>query len=110
MKNWRGFTENSCTIFKFYLNSSRSLFFLGLYSWFERNGYLRDQNGKTIIWKSAATGCVAGGAGAFFASPLFLIKTQLQSQSAEHIAVGTQHHHIGAVSALKGIYRKHGVS
>lgn len=51
----------------------------------------------------------AGASGAFCGSPLFLIKTQLQSQAARQIAVGHQHGHRGALTAIKTIYSKHGV-
>ncbi|KAJ8966956.1 hypothetical protein NQ314_003178 [Rhamnusium bicolor] len=76
----------------------------GTYQWLHKNGYLTDKNGDTIIYKSAAGSAFSGAAGAFFGSPLFLIKTQLQSQAAQQIAVGTQHAHSGALHALKNIY------
>lgn len=60
--------------------------------------------------KSLAAGCFSGVLGAFLGSPLFLIKTQLQSESAMQIQVGMQHHHRGTASAIKTIYGKEGVS
>lgn len=48
--------------------------------------------------------------GHFLASPLFLIKTQLQAQAAESIAVGYQHQHAGTIQAVKNIYKTNGVS
>lgn len=76
----------------------------------ERKGYLTDSNGKTVVHKSIAAGSFSGVVGAFLGSPLFLIKTQLQSESAVNIQVGTQHHHRGALAAIRTIYRREGVS
>lgn len=81
----------------------------GLYQTLENKGVLRDPEGKTILHKSALASAFAGASGAFCGSPLFLIKTQLQSQAARQIAVGHQHGHRGAITAIKTIYSKHGV-
>lgn len=75
-----------------------------------KNGYLTDENGRTIVHRSALASALTGCAGAFVGSPLFLIKTQLQSQAAKQIAVGTQHGHSGAVQAMREIYSQYGVS
>ncbi|CAH0554847.1 unnamed protein product [Brassicogethes aeneus] len=83
---------------------------LGTYQWLNRNGYLTDSQGKTILYKSAVASAMAGAAGAFFGSPLFLIKTQLQSQAAATIAVGHQHGHSGPVEAFMLIYNKYGIT
>lgn len=48
--------------------------------------------------------------GAFFGSPLQLVKTQLMSHSSKAIAVGTQHEHSGMMYAVKKIYVKNGLS
>ncbi|CAH0554859.1 unnamed protein product [Brassicogethes aeneus] len=50
-----------------------------------------------------------GVLGQFLASPLFLIKTHLQSKAVAAIAVGHQHEHTGLFGALSNIYRKNGV-
>ncbi|CAG9865414.1 unnamed protein product [Phyllotreta striolata] len=89
----------------FVRNSTR----LGLYQWFHKNGYLTDDNGKTIFYKSAVVSAATGAAGAFLGSPLFLIKTQLQSQAAEQISVGTQHRHKGLYAAFRTIHDKEGI-
>lgn len=81
----------------------------GLYQTLENKGALTDSEGKTILHKSALASACAGASGAFCGSPLFLIKTQLQSQAARQIAVGHQHGHRGALTAFKTIYSKHGV-
>uniref|UniRef100_A0A0P4W2L6 Solute carrier family 25 member 35 n=1 Tax=Scylla olivacea TaxID=85551 RepID=A0A0P4W2L6_SCYOL len=59
-------------------------------------------------------GCVAAGAGVgviggFIGSPLYLIKTHLQTQAADSIAVGHQHKHQGFLSAVYSISSKEGI-
>lgn len=81
-----------------------------MYQWFNKNGYLTNERGQTVFVNSCAASAFSGAVGAFFGSPMFLIKTQLQSQAAENIAVGHQHQHKGAWAAFKQIYTKHGVS
>ncbi|KAJ8917719.1 hypothetical protein NQ315_005168 [Exocentrus adspersus] len=78
-------------------------------SGYTKKGYLTDEKGKTILYRSALAGAATGCAGAFLGSPLFLIKTQLQSQAAKEIAVGTQHGHSGAFQAFRGIYSQYGI-
>nr|CAH7725089.1 unnamed protein product [Callosobruchus chinensis] len=86
-------------------NSAR----LGIYQLLHKSGHLTDEEGKTVLHRSAIASAVSGAAGAFLGSPLFLVKTQLQSQAAESLAVGTQHGHKGAIDALMSIYRKFGI-
>lgn len=47
--------------------------------------------------------------GACLACPLFMVKTQIQSQSHGKFTVGYQHGHTGTMNAFKNIYEKHGV-
>lgn len=82
---------------------------LGTYQWLHDIGILTDEKGRTITYRSAIASAASGAAGAFLGSPLFLIKTQLQSQAAHSIAVGHQHHHTGAIKAIANIYHDHGV-
>lgn len=91
------------------MHSMRNSVRLGLYSWLQNEGYLTDDKGKTIMYKSFIGSALTGAAGAFLGSPLFLIKTQLQSRAAQNIAVGHQHHHEGVVAAVRNIYGAHGV-
>lgn len=92
------------------MHSVRNSIRLGLYQWLDSNGYLTNERGQTVFVRSFVASAFSGAAGAFFGSPLFLIKTQLQAQAAETIAVGHQHKHKGAWAALKKIYNDHGVS
>ncbi|XP_968348.2 solute carrier family 25 member 35 [Tribolium castaneum] len=82
---------------------------LGSYQWLSDRGFICDSEGKTIFLRSLIASAMTGAAGAFCGSPLFLIKTQLQSQAANTIAVGHQHGHAGLLHAVKTIYLKHGV-
>ncbi|KAJ8968663.1 hypothetical protein NQ317_009739 [Molorchus minor] len=93
-----------------FMHSVRNSIRLGTYQFLNKEGYLTDENGKTILYKSAIGAAFSGAVGAFVGSPLFLIKTQLQSQAAKQIAVGTQHGHKGALAALKDIYVKYGIT
>lgn len=92
------------------MHSVRNSVRLGMYQWLDSRGFLTDERGQTVFVKSFVASAFAGAAGAFFGSPLFLIKTQLQAQAADTIAVGHQHRHKGAWAAFKMIYKEQGVS
>ncbi|XP_038642974.1 solute carrier family 25 member 35 isoform X1 [Scyliorhinus canicula] len=89
-------------LYQFGMNGIR----LGSYSLLERSGYTSTQ-GRNSGVKSIVSGALAGVAGAFLASPIYLVKTHLQAQST--IAVGHQYQHQGTFHALMGIYRRHGI-
>ncbi|RZC42729.1 solute carrier family 25 member 35 [Asbolus verrucosus] len=91
------------------MHSIRNSVRLGSYQWLTNNGFVCDSKGQTIFYKSILASSFSGAAGAFCGSPLFLIKTQLQSQAAKTIAVGHQHGHSGVVQAFKTIYLNHGI-
>ncbi|XP_044755216.1 solute carrier family 25 member 35-like [Coccinella septempunctata] len=91
------------------LHSLRNSIRLGLYSLLQDEGYLTDDKGKTIMYRSFIASASTGAAGAFVGSPLFMIKTQLQSQAARQIAVGHQHHHQGVLVAVRSIYSAQGI-
>ncbi|KAK0135847.1 Solute carrier family 25 member 34 [Merluccius polli] len=76
---------------------------LGTYSYCEAAG-ITSVGGGSIF-----SGAVAGALGAFIASPAYLVKTHLQAQTVETIAVGHQHHHQGVSSAFATIYRREGI-
>ncbi|KAF5306197.1 hypothetical protein FQR65_LT07474 [Abscondita terminalis] len=82
---------------------------LGLYQWASNKGFITDANGKTVFYKSFLISAFSGAAGAFCGSPLFLIKTQLQSQTTKLIAVGHQHGRTGTFFAIRDIYKEHGI-
>ncbi|KAL0842417.1 hypothetical protein ABMA28_014526 [Loxostege sticticalis] len=82
---------------------------LGIYQHADDFGLLRDEKGNTLFVNSLFFGSISGMCGAFFGSPLQLVKTQLMSYSSEKIAVGTQHAHSGLTYAMRKIYRKNGL-
>lgn len=55
-------------------------------------------------------GGIGGVVGCAVGSPFYLIKTHLQAQTVQTIAVGYQHQHKGMVGALKDIWRKDGTT
>ncbi|CAJ1052074.1 solute carrier family 25 member 34 [Xyrichtys novacula] len=61
---------------------------LGSYSYCEALGVTSLHGGSLL------SGAAAGALGAFIASPAYLVKTHLQAQSMEAIAVGHQHNHL----------------
>ncbi|MED6255874.1 hypothetical protein ATANTOWER_016234 [Ataeniobius toweri] len=77
---------------------------LGSYSWCEALGITAVHGGSLL------SGAGAGALGAFIASPAYLVKTHLQAQSADAIAVGHQHNHLGVSDAFVTIYRRDGLS
>ncbi|KAJ8943467.1 hypothetical protein NQ318_006319, partial [Aromia moschata] len=81
----------------------------GTYQFADSRGVLTDKNGNIIFYKSVLVGGFGGILGQFFSSPLFLIKTHLQSQAVAAIAVGYQHNHESLGKALKNIYSEHGI-
>ncbi|XP_063530875.1 solute carrier family 25 member 35-like isoform X2 [Cydia strobilella] len=82
---------------------------LGIYQQADNQGLLRDEKNNTKFTNSLVMGAFAGMIGAFFGSPLQLVKTQLMSYSSEKIAVGTQHAHTGMTYAMRKIYKKNGL-
>ncbi|XP_061642076.1 solute carrier family 25 member 34 [Phyllopteryx taeniolatus] len=75
---------------------------LGSYSYCEALGITSYHGGSVL------SGAGAGALGAFIASPAYLVKTHLQAQTVEAIAVGHQHNHVGVSDAFVTIYRKEG--
>nr|CAI5827011.1 unnamed protein product [Callosobruchus analis] len=66
---------------------------LGTFQFCDNRGYIRDKEGNIVFAQSALCTGFGGVLGQFFSSPLFLVKTQLQSQATKTIAVGHQHEH-----------------
>uniref|UniRef100_A0A3Q3XCK9 Solute carrier family 25 member 34 n=1 Tax=Mola mola TaxID=94237 RepID=A0A3Q3XCK9_MOLML len=77
---------------------------LGSYSYCEALGITSVPGGSLL------SGAVAGALGAFIASPAYLVKTHLQAQTVEAIAVGHQHNHLGVSDAFVTIYRREGLT
>ncbi|XP_053675944.1 solute carrier family 25 member 35-like [Anopheles nili] len=99
----KGLAPSLC--FQFILNSCR----LGIYNTANEHGWTKQRNGNQSILKSAFWGATGGFVGSALASPFFMLRTHLQSQAKAEIAVGYQHQHTGMVSAMKDIFKKHGI-
>nr|XP_040038800.1 solute carrier family 25 member 35 [Gasterosteus aculeatus aculeatus] len=91
-------------VYQFFMNGIR----LGSYAIIESSGYIHT-NGRVSAAKTTLAGAAAGVVGAVIGSPVYLVKTHLQSQSTASIAVGHQHKHPGMVLALAAIYKEHGL-
>ncbi|XP_028322621.1 solute carrier family 25 member 35 [Gouania willdenowi] len=90
--------------YQFFMNGVR----LGSYAIIESSGYIHTE-GRVSGLKAVTAGAGAGVVGALMASPIYLVKTHLQSQATSSIAVGHQYKHEGMVHALVAIYKKHGL-
>ncbi|KAK5624152.1 hypothetical protein CRENBAI_002458 [Crenichthys baileyi] len=90
--------------YQFFMNGVR----LGSYAIIESADYIHT-NGRVSAVKSTIAGAAAGVVGAVMGSPVYLVKTHLQSQSTSSIAVGHQYKHQGMIHALRIIYRQHGI-
>ncbi|XP_028654190.1 solute carrier family 25 member 35 isoform X2 [Erpetoichthys calabaricus] len=90
--------------YQFVVNGVR----LGSYAILESGGYIHS-DGRVSPVKSVAAGAVAGMLGAVIGSPMYLVKTHLQSQSTASIAVGHQYQHQGMLHALVCIRKEHGI-
>ncbi|XP_066599878.1 solute carrier family 25 member 35-like isoform X2 [Prorops nasuta] len=83
---------------------------LGAYNTAKKYELIMNADGNTDIIKTTLLCGTAGSAGAIISSPLYLVKTQLQAQSAQAIAVGHQHSHSGTWSAFKSLWIEDGFS
>ncbi|KAL1490264.1 hypothetical protein ABEB36_012988 [Hypothenemus hampei] len=90
---------------QFVMNGSR----LGVYGFADSAGYLKDEKGNLVLVQSILITGAGSILGHFTASPLFLVKTHLQSQAVAAIAVGHQHQHTGTIEALTNIYKSGGI-
>ncbi|KXJ12691.1 solute carrier family 25 member 35 [Exaiptasia diaphana] len=83
---------------------------LGSYQVFTNTGLTLGQDGQPVFLKCLVAGAISGALGAFLGSPVYMMKTQLQSQSAQQIAVGHQHSHKGFIAPLKSTYSTFGIT
>merc|ERR1719516_338814 len=85
---------------------------LGTYAEMEKLGWTReggDRAGQLSLARCVACSAMAGALSSFLASPIFLVKTQLQTSSSANIAVGYQHQHGSVTAAFSNIYKKGGI-
>ncbi|KAL0993818.1 hypothetical protein UPYG_G00114330 [Umbra pygmaea] len=90
--------------YQFFMNGVR----LGSFSIIESSGYTHT-DGRVSAAKTSVAGAVAGVVGAVMGSPIYLVKTHLQSQTASSIAVGHQYQHQGMFHALAAIHKQYGI-
>ncbi|XP_045621186.1 solute carrier family 25 member 35 [Procambarus clarkii] len=81
----------------------------GLYRKILDSGLISRPDGSVSTIGCITAGAGVGVVGGVVGSPLYLVKTHLQSQAAESIAVGHQHHHQGSLPALWGIAKTEGM-
>ncbi|XP_017777111.1 PREDICTED: solute carrier family 25 member 35-like isoform X2 [Nicrophorus vespilloides] len=81
---------------------------LGGFQFFDNRNLIRDKDGNMVFYRSAFFAGLCGVCGHYLANPMFLIKTQKQSQAAKAIAVGHQHKSLPLWSTLVEIIKTHG--
>jgi solute carrier family 25 protein 34/35 len=82
---------------------------LGTYDTMETRGWVKDGEGGVSLVRTVACSALAGVVGAVVGSPVFLVKTQLQTSSSAGISVGHQHNHGSMASAFQNLYRTGGL-
>merc|ERR1719471_917854 len=75
----------------------------------EKAGLVEDGEGGLSLARCAACSALSGLLGGVVGSPLFLVKTHLQTSSSDSIAVGHQHRHGGMLAGLRDLYTGGGV-
>lgn len=91
--------------YQFIMNGCR----FGIYQVYDNLGFTRNKDGDVVLYKSILCGVCSGLIGSFLGSPLYLVKTHLQSKSDSFIAVGHQHNHSSMSEGFRVIYNKHGI-
>ena len=66
---------------------------LGTYATMEKHGWVMDSDGNVSLPRTMVCSAMAGVVGAVVGSPVFLVKTHLQTSSSAAISVGHQHNH-----------------
>ncbi|XP_046828267.1 solute carrier family 25 member 35-like isoform X2 [Vespa crabro] len=83
---------------------------LGVYNTATKYGFILDSKGNTDILKTVLITGLSGCLGGVLGSPFYLVKTQIQAQSAQSIAVGYQHGHTGTLSAFIKLWKQGGIT
>ncbi|RWS11281.1 solute carrier family 25 member 35-like protein [Dinothrombium tinctorium] len=91
--------------YQFVMNGFR----LGFYQCLDNYGFTRNEKNEVVFVKSVAAGAFSGVAGAYAASPLYMIKTQLQAKSCIGNPVGYQHSHNSMTEAFRSVYQSYGI-
>ncbi|XP_011300480.1 solute carrier family 25 member 35-like [Fopius arisanus] len=96
----------SALAFQVVLNGIR----LGSYKAARTYGFTLNDKGETDILRTAVLSGLSGCVGAVLGSPFYLVKTRMQAQSAEVIAVGFQHGHTSETAAFRSLWREGGLA
>jgi solute carrier family 25 protein 34/35 len=88
--------------YQFFMNGTR----LGLYSYLQPRLFERDD--PLFYGKTTLLAIFCGATGGAVGSPLYLVKTRLQSRSS-HVAVGDQYNYSGIVDAFRKIVKEDGL-
>ncbi|XP_020295317.1 solute carrier family 25 member 35 isoform X2 [Pseudomyrmex gracilis] len=83
---------------------------LGAYKSAQRYELIVNEQGNTDVLRTVMVSGTAGCVGAALGSPLYLVKTQLQAQSAKSIAVGYQRDYAGSWDAYKSLWKEGGIA
>ncbi|XP_017754173.1 PREDICTED: solute carrier family 25 member 35-like isoform X1 [Eufriesea mexicana] len=82
---------------------------LGIYNTAKNYELITNNKGNTDVLKTAVLTGTSGCIGAVLGSPFYMVKTQLQAQSAQSIAVGYQHNYLGTWYAFKSLWKEGGI-
>lgn len=89
---------------------SKNLFRIGMFD--PLIEFLHDKrkegNARVPLWKRMVAGGVSGAMGAVACNPFELVKTRMQSQAKDSIAVGHQHGYAGTFQGLWSIVSREG--
>ncbi|XP_053687318.1 solute carrier family 25 member 35-like [Sabethes cyaneus] len=95
----------AAALYQFSMNSAR----LGTYHVVENLGWTRSDNALLQPFLPVFWGSFAGIIGSTTSCPVFVVKTQMQAESARHYTAKFQHRHSGTVGAFVKIYKESGV-
>ncbi|XP_074102545.1 solute carrier family 25 member 35-like isoform X2 [Cotesia typhae] len=83
---------------------------VGVYKSARSRGITVDENEQTIVSRTILISGISGCFGSVLGSPFYMVKTQMQSQSAEKsITTGYQHQHTSEWAAYKSHWQKAGI-
>lgn len=82
---------------------------LGCYAEMVNRGWNKGEEGQTSPGRTVICSALAGVVGGIVGSPIFLVKTQLQTSSSPGISVGHQHQHGSMARAFTNLYSAGGL-
>ena len=82
---------------------------LGTYATMQSWEWVNNKQGDVSLIRTLACSSVSGVIGGFVGSPIFLVKTHLQTSSSSGISVGYQHNHGNMTTAFKKLFKDGGI-